>query len=394
MEQLALELWEEIIISAISKDATDISLSPMLYEFKIIFRIKGKNVEITRFPKKLYNFITASVKKISNMNNEPFPERCRTKIDLNSCENPLWINSFPTLLGEKVNINLQYSSNLRVCKEDLDCLGFNTEELKDVKNMLGKQTGLVFICGPIGSGKSSTVRSFIMYLLKSSKDPLDIHTLEFPVDYIIDGINQTEIDPSGKMDTYNALKSLRFQKPDVICMSSDIEEVRTIKAIVGMAIFGQMLILQYHASDISSALFEFNTIGIKPYLLSIAFGGAISQRLARTICNDCKKKTRIRPELFHRIQDYTSILQKTDYSYYGAGCDSCNGTGFGKRIAIYEVIPGTEKVIDIINHSHDSPEDIRKKLNDSGYTSLRENAIKKAIEGVISLEEAIRCSWL
>jgi type II secretory ATPase GspE/PulE/Tfp pilus assembly ATPase PilB-like protein len=276
----------------------------------------------------------------------------------------------------------------------LDCLGFNTEELKDIKNILNKKTGLVFICGPVGSGKSSTVLSFIMYLLKSSKETMNIHTLEFPVDYVIDGIHQTEIDPSEKMDIYNALKALRFQKPDVICMSSDIEDIRAIKTIVGMAVFGQMAILQYHSSDISSALSEFNTIGIKPYLLSVSFSGAISQRLARMICKECKKKIKIMPELFDKIRDYTSILQKTDYSYYGAGCNNCNGTGFGKNIAIYEIIPGTEQVIDIINHSHNSPEDMRKKFQEAGYHSLRENAIKKAIEGVISMEEALRCSWL
>ncbi len=394
IEQLVMELWEEIIISAISRDGSDIFLSPALREFKIIFRIKGKNVEIIRLSDKLYNFMTGSIRKIANMNNKTFPQRCMVDIELNSVRTSLWINSFPTLLGEKININLQHSSNLLVCKDDLDCLGLGKEELKDVKDILGNKSGLIFICGPIGSGKTSTVLSFIMYLLKSSKGNLDIHTLESPVSHVIDGIYQTEVAPSGKMDTYTALKSLRFQKPDVICISSDTEDLRVSKEIVGMAIFGQMLLLQCHSSDIASALFELNTTGIKPYHLSVSFGGAISQRLAKTICKDCKTKANIRPELFRKIQGYTSILKETDCFYYGAGCDSCNGTGFGKRIAIYEIIPRREKVIDIINHVYNSPEDIRKILSDSGYPSLKENAIKKAIEGVISLEEALMCSYL
>jgi len=391
-EKLALELWEHIIIKALNDEALEISLIPMLHEFKVIFRIKGKRFEIASFSQKIYEPINRMIKKIFNMNisNSTFPQRVMIEIELNVYKIPIWLTTFPTLCGDRILINLQSPSNLRVSKEDLNCLGFNSDEMEKVKSILDKKRGIIFICGPGGSGKTSTALASIHYLKKTSKSLLDIHTLEYPVGHLLDGICQTEIDPFGKMNTYMALESLYFfQKPDVICISG-INDFYTARLITDMAIGGQMIIVQLHTMDMASALLEVKEVGIDPYLLSITFSGAISQRLVKKICGGCKKKIDITSELYNKSKNYIDNIEEFNL-YYGAGCELCNGTGFSGRMAIYEIVPPSDFIIDMINNKLTDAEEVRKELRKSGYMSLRENAVKKALEGVITLEEALRC---
>jgi type IV pilus assembly protein PilB len=376
-----INLVNVALLTAVRDKASDIHIEPHKNGTRIRYRIDGVLRDLMKPPAGMHAAIVSRIKVIGKMDiaEKRLPQEGRVHILAEGREIDLRVSSMPTLLGEKLVVRILDKANLRVRLEDL---GFRTDPLASFRRMLTQPHGLVLVTGPTGSGKTTTLYS-ALDLIRSPE--LNIVTIEDPVEYQLDLINQTHVHDAVGLTFARALRSILRQDPDVI-MVGEIRDEETARVAVQAALTGHLVLATLHTNDAPGAVARLLDMHIEPYLLSSAINGVVAQRLARSICQGCA--TKYYPT-DRELRD-AGLADKTNKAFRkGAGCQQCHDSGFQGRFGIYEVMEVEGELRRMIHKAAPSHE-LRQEFRRQGGCTLREEGVLRALEGMSSLEEVLR----
>ena len=376
-----INLVNVALLTAVRDKASDIHIEPTKNGTRVRYRIDGVLRDLMKPPAGMHAAIVSRIKVIGKMDiaEKRLPQEGRVHIIAEGREIDLRVSSMPTLLGEKLVVRILDKANLRVRMEDL---GFRAEALATFQRMLQQPHGLVLVTGPTGSGKTTTLYS-AMDLIRSPE--LNMVTIEDPVEYQLDLINQTHVHEAVGLTFARALRSILRQDPDVI-MVGEIRDQETARVAVQAALTGHLVLATLHTNDAPGAVARLLDMGIEPYLLSSALNGAVAQRLARSICPSCA--TKYYPSE-HELRD-AGLSDKLNKAFRkGGGCQQCHDSGFLGRFGIYEVMEVTPDLRRMI-HKAAPTHELREKFREQGGRPLRDEGVQCALEGRSSLDEVLR----
>lgn len=376
-----VRLVNKIIASAVIQHASDIHLDPQEAEFKVRYRIDGTLRTEQALPKNMQNVITARIKIMGNLNitENRVPQDGRIKTDVDFRPVDIRLSTLPTVYGEKIVMRILDIGNTA---KDIQKIGFTKNNEQLFKEMIAKPNGIVLITGPTGSGKSSTLYTALANL---NNDEVNIITVEDPVEFQMEGINQIQVKEEIGLTFAAGLRSILRQDPDVI-MIGEIRDFDTAQIAVRASLTGHLVLSTLHTNSAVESISRLNDMGIEPFLMSTSLVGVVAQRLVRRVCRDCGEHiaaTNVEKELF------TSSGLTIHTIYRGKGCRSCNQSGYKGRVAIHEVLPIDRQIKEFIL-SEISPAKIQDYMKQEGYNSLLEDGLIKVTEGLTTVEEVLR----
>ncbi|MBI5014775.1 MAG: type IV-A pilus assembly ATPase PilB [Deltaproteobacteria bacterium] len=381
-----VKLVNLILTDAIRKGASDIHIEPYEKAFRVRYRIDGILYEEMKPPMKLKNAITSRLKIMANLDiaERRLPQDGRIKMKLSKDKDmDFRVSVLPTLFGEKIVLRLLDKSNLQL---DMTKLGFDERPLKDFKEAINKPYGMVLVTGPTGSGKTTTLYSALAEL---NKEDTNISTAEDPVEFNLAGINQVQMHEEIGLNFAASLRSFLRQDPDII-MVGEIRDFETAEIGIKAALTGHLVLSTLHTNDAPSTINRLLNMGVEPFLVASATNLILAQRLARRICPNCKEKASVPAQALLDIgmtQDEAGTFQY----YKGVGCANCADTGYRGRVAMYEVLPITDEIKELILNGASTME-IKAEAVRQGMKTLRMAGIAKIKEGVTTVEEVVRCS--
>ena len=368
------------ILSAVRDRASDIHIEPCKQSTRIRYRIDGSLRDLMKPPGGMHSAIVSRVKVIGKMDiaERRVPQEGRVRLVAEGRDIDLRVSSMPTLLGEKLVIRILDKENLHVRLEDL---GFRNEPYQAFHHMLRQPHGLLLVTGPTGSGKTTTLYSALS-LLRSPE--LNIVTVEDPVEYQLDLVNQVQVQQSVGMTFARVLRSMLRQDPDVI-MVGEIRDEETARVALQAALTGHLVLATLHTNDAPGAVARLLDMGIEPYLLSSALQGVVAQRLARTVCSSCATKYYPSEDA---LRDAGLADRPQEAFRKGTGCDHCHNSGFHGRAGVFEVLAVSGDLRRMV-HSGAATHELREGMTKSGGMTLRQEAVLVACEGRTTLEEAL-----
>ena len=369
------------LLSAIQDGASDIHIEPAGRATRIRYRMDGVLRELMSPPAGMHAAIVSRVKVIGKMDiaEKRLPQEGRVRLKAEGRDIDLRVSSMPTLLGEKLVIRILDKRNLRTRMEEL---GLTTLQLETLLDVLKRPHGLTLVTGPTGSGKTTTLYSALDLLRSPEKN---VMTVEDPVEYQLDFINQIQVGEAVGLSFPRALRSILRQDPDVI-MIGEIRDEATARTAVQAALTGHAVLATLHTNDAPGAVTRLVDMGVAPYLLSAALNGVVAQRLVRTVCPHCR--SRYRPDL-DALEDAGLDPAHEGEFRRGAGCEKCHNSGMLGRRGVYEVM-AVDAVIRRGIHRGASSQELSKRWADQGGRTLRDEGVELALQGVCNLEEALR----
>lgn len=377
-----VDIVNRIIIWASQHKASDIHFDPREDCMMIRMRMDGRLKDHSKVPKMYEKNLATRVKLISKMNitETRVPQDGAIKGVVDGRELDMRVSALPTNEGEKIVVRLlDYSQSL----DGIETLGFSPKNLKKIERLLDIPNGIILVTGATGSGKSTTTYSMLSAI---NTEDRNIITVEDPVEMNIEGINQVYVNAEIGLTFASALRSILRQDPDVILIG-EIRDSETAQIAVRAAITGHLVLSTIHTNSALSTIERLLDMDVERYLLSTALNGIISQKLARTLCPDCK---RIRPTTNYEKQIFEKMLgQDVKEVYEPVGCDKCN-RGFRGRIALHEVLFLTDKLRELINDENLDKEDLRKAVYDEDTTTLLQDALQKVVDGHTTFKEVYR----
>jgi type IV pilus assembly protein PilB len=383
-EAPVVKLVNLILTDAIKKMASDIHIEPYEKSFRVRYRVDGVLQEVMKPPMKLKNAIVSRIKIMSQLDiaERRLPQDGRIKLKLGrNKEMDYRVSVLPTLFGEKVVCRLLDKSNLQL---DMTKLGFEQNALTDFHEAIHKPWGIVLVTGPTGSGKTTTLYSALSDLNKISEN---ISTAEDPVEFNLVGINQVQMHDDIGLNFAAALRSFLRQDPDII-MVGEIRDYETAEIAIKAALTGHLVLSTLHTNDAPSTVNRLLNMGIEPFLVSSSSNLILAQRLARKNCPECKEQLEAPVKAF--IDAGMSPEEANNIQYFkGKGCTNCSGTGYRGRIALYEVMPFTETVKELVLNGANTS-DLKRSMIKEGTKTLRMSGLTKIAEGVTTLEEVLR----
>ncbi|MBU0476412.1 GspE/PulE family protein [Patescibacteria group bacterium] len=383
-----------ILKHAVEGKSSDIHIEPTQEKLRVRFRLDGVLHSSIFLPLKIHPAVVARIKILSNLKIDetrmPQDGRFSTKIDNKNID--FRVSTFPTTLGEKAALRvLDPGKGLKDFKE----LGLEGRNSEAVKRVIDRPHGLILATGPTGCGKSTTLYTILNFL---NKEEVNIVTLEDPVEYFIEGINQSQIKPDIGYDFATGLRHILRQDPDII-MVGEIRDKETAALAIHAALTGHIVLSTLHTNNALGVVPRLIDMGIEPYLITPALNMAMGQRLVRKLCEFCKKKVKPEKEIKDLILKEISSLPlsykknlraSSPLSIYRAGgCKKCNQKGLTGRIAIFEVLEMTDDLSQVILEEP-SESMIKKAADRQGMISMRQDGILKALEGITSIEEVLR----
>ena len=371
-----------ILGEAIRRGASDIHVEPYEKRFRVRMRIDGALQEIAEVPGEMKRAVVARLKIMSRMDiaEARIPQDGRIKLRTGGSEIDFRVNTLPTLFGEKVVMRMLSTGGLSL---DLQKLGFEAGQLEAFKKGIYSPTGMVLVTGPTGSGKTTTLYSALAELNKITDN---ISTAEDPVEYNLEGINQTQINKDIGLTFAAVLRSMLRQDPDIILVG-EIRDYETAEVSIQAALTGHLVLSTLHTNDAPSAITRLMNMGIEPFLVTSSVNTIVAQRLLRKICSKCKFEQPYPKEKLVDIgltKDEVNSLKL----YVGRGCPACGNTGYKGRVAVYEVFDFTSELKQMVLEGS-SVIEIRKKAVANGMKTLRSSALSRVIEGTTSLQEAL-----
>jgi type IV pilus assembly protein PilB len=379
-----VRLVNAVLTSAIKRRASDVHIEPFERMFRVRFRIDGVLEEIMRPPLKLKNAITSRVKVMAALDiaERRLPQDGRIKLKLGrGQEMDFRVSVLPTIFGEKIVLRLLDKSNLQL---DMTKLGFEESALKDFKDAIYKPYGMVLVTGPTGSGKTTTLYSGLSELNKIHSN---ISTAEDPVEFNLVGINQVQIHEDIGLNFASALRSFLRQDPDII-MVGEVRDFETAEIAIKAALTGHLVLSTLHTNDAPSTINRLLNMGVEPFLVASSVNLILAQRLARVICSNCRRPVELPPQALADIG-----VPREEISgftcFQGTGCPQCNGSGYRGRIALYEVMPMSEELRELVLNGA-SASDIKRSAVSLGMKTLRQAALAKLKEGATTVGEVVR----
>jgi type IV pilus assembly protein PilB len=382
-EAPVVRLINMILTDAIRRGASDIHLEPYEKVFRVRFRIDGVLHEIMTPPKRLEAALTSRVKIMATMDiaERRLPQDGRIKLRYHQREIDFRVSTLPTIFGEKTVMRILDKEALQL---DLGALGFDPWSLEQFSKAIHSPYGMILITGPTGSGKTTTLYSAIHTI--NSPD-INIMTAEDPVEYNLKGVNQVQVNDEIGRTFAACLRSFLRQDPDVILVG-ETRDLETAQIGIRAALTGHLVISTLHTNDCPSTPARLLDMGIPPFLVSSSLQLILAQRLGRKICKDCKEPYEANEEILVPYGHVSQGLGTVNF-YKGKGCQTCNFTGMKGRVAIYEVMPVTTELRDLMLRNATTAE-IRDTAVSQGMKTLRQNALQKVVDGVTTIEEVLR----
>ena len=376
-----INLVNYLMMQSIRQGASDVHIEPSRKYTYVRFRVDGQLREVLRPRKDIHPAIVSRIKVMGKMDiaEHRVPQDGRCQIAVEGKEVDLRISTLPTVLGEKVVLRILDRGRLTF---NLDELGIPRDLLTDVKRLLAKPYGLLLVTGPTGSGKTTTLYS-ALELIKSVHT--NIVTVEDPVEYQLELINQVLVDEDRGLDFATALRSILRQDPDII-MVGEIRDGKTANMAVQAALTGHLVLSTLHTNDSAGAIVRLLDMGLDPFKISAALVGVIAQRLVRTICSNCRESYYPSAELLDTLH-YEGDRRRTFAR--GAGCSECFDTGCKGRIGVYEVLNIDPVARELISEGA-SLDKLRLHHKSKGGTNLVDQGIRMCEREIVSLEEIAR----
>jgi len=382
-----IKLVNVILMSAISKGASDIHIEPYEKEYRVRYRIDGILYSVMNPPLKMKDAITSRVKIMAKLDiaEKRLPQDGRIKIRFSdngqAKDIDFRVSCLPTLFGEKIVMRLLDKAKLML---DMTKLGFEPESLQKLETQIQKPWGMVLVTGPTGSGKTNTLYSSI-----SKLNTLDtnIMTAEDPVEFNLLGVNQVQVRESIGLNFAAALRSFLRQDPNIILVG-EIRDFETAEIAVKAALTGHMVLSTLHTNDAPSTINRLMNMGIEPFLVASSLNLVCAQRLVRRICSNCKVEDHLPPPALEQI-GFLPDLAATVKPKKGTGCEKCNKTGYKGRVGLYEVMEITDELRELVLVGASALE-LRRKAIEEGMITLRGSGLRKIAEGVTTIEEVLR----
>jgi type IV pilus assembly protein PilB len=382
-EAPVVRLMNMILVDAIRRGASDIHLEPYEKVFRVRFRIDGVLHEIMGPPKRLEAALTSRVKIMASLDiaERRLPQDGRIKLRYHQREIDFRVSTLPTIFGEKTVMRILDKEALQL---DLSKLGFDAWSLEQFNRAIRSPFGMILITGPTGSGKTTTLYSAIHTI--NSPD-INIMTAEDPVEYNLKGVNQLQVNDEIGRTFAAALRSFLRQDPDVILVG-ETRDLETAQIGIRAALTGHLVLSTLHTNDCPSTVARLLDMGVPPFLVSSSLMLVLAQRLARKVCRECKEPYEAEEDSLgpygHAPQGLGRIVL-----YRGKGCQTCSFTGMKGRVAIYETMPVSQQIRDLILRNADTNE-IREVAQSQGMKTLRQNGLAKVVEGTTTVDEVLR----
>jgi type IV pilus assembly protein PilB len=385
-----------ILRNAVEGLASDIHIEPTKSKLRVRFRLMGVLHPSLFLPLKIHPAVIARIKILSNLKIDEIriPQDGRFSINVEGKSVDFRVSTFPTTLGEKVAIRVLDPSVGLGTFEDL---GFEGRNLEMLKQGIAKPYGLVLSTGPTGSGKSTTLYAILQLLDTEGRN---VVTLEDPVEYFIEGVNQSQVRPEIGYDFAIGLRHILRQDPNVI-MVGEIRDEETASLAINAALTGHIVLSTLHTNNAAGVIPRLIDMKIKPYLISPALQLAIAQRLVMKLCNSCKKEIEPKPEIrdmiLAEVESLPLNIRKTvkvskNLKIFAAqGCEKCNKMGFAGRIALFEILLMTDALSNVIL-KEPSEASILKEAKAQGMITMKQDGILKVLRGVTTIEEVLRVS--
>jgi type IV pilus assembly protein PilB len=379
-----VRLVNVVLLNAIRKGASDIHIEPYEKRLRVRYRVDGVLQEEMTPPLKLKNALSSRLKIMSQLDiaERRLPQDGRIKLKLGKDrEMDFRVSVLPTMWGEKIVLRLLDKSNLQL---DMTKLGFDQQPLDDFTWSVHQPWGMVLVTGPTGSGKTTTLYSALSEL---NKPGVNISTAEDPVEYNLMGINQVQMHEDIGLNFAAALRAFLRQDPDII-MVGEIRDFETAEIAVKAALTGHLVLSTLHTNDGPSTISRLLNMGVEPFLITASVNLVLAQRLARRICKDCKAPVDVDRSVLVSL-GMTKEQMEGARILQGAGCATCNGTGFKGRVALYEVMRFTENLRELVLQGASTAE-LKTAAIKGGMSSLRMSGISKVLEGVTTVDELLR----
>lgn len=375
-----------ILTGAVKSGASDIHIEPFEKSLRTRYRIDGVLHEISSPPKRMTSAIVSRIKIMANLDiaERRLPQDGRIKVKVIGKEIDLRVSILPTAFGEKVVMRILDASSLCL---DLTKLGFEPDVLPIYQKHIEIPYGIVLVTGPTGSGKSTTLYSSLSTLNYPDRN---IMTIEDPVEYVLEGINQVQAKPDIGLTFAAGLRSFLRQDPDII-MVGEIRDAETAEIAINAALTGHLVFSTLHTNDASGAVTRLTNMGIEPFLTASTVVMVIAQRLVRVICENCKEDYQV-PAQFIRDLGQKYEDDKPVLLYRGKGCDRCTNTGYRGRLACYEIMVIDDEIRDLVLERA-STHLVKQKSREHGMITLREAAFRKVISGITTVEEMMRVTF-
>lgn len=377
-----IKLVSMLLNEAVRIKASDIHIEPFEKKVRTRFRIDGMLKEMQSHPKKMHAAVVSRIKIISNLDiaERRKPQDGRSKTKVGEREIDMRVSILPVVHGEKVVIRVLDSSNLQL---DLGMLGFEQDVLHTFKKNVEVPYGMILVTGPTGSGKSVTLYSTLALLNNPTEN---ISTVEDPVEFVTQGINQVNVNVKAGLTFPGALRSFLRQDPDII-MVGEIRDGETALIAINAALTGHKVLSTLHTNDAAQVITRLGNMGVEPFLITSSLVMSTAQRLLRKICPKCKSPHEVQPEVLKNLGDKNVDGPVTIFR--GMGCSFCANTGYKGRIAIYEVLSMNDELRNAALARKPGTE-IKQIARNTGMRTLRESGLLKVRAGVTTIEEVLR----
>ncbi len=385
-EAPVVRLVNHVINQALEVKASDIHFEPFRDNLKIRFRIDGVLHDVETVSKKLQPAITSRLKLMAKMNiaEMRLPQDGRIKVKDGQREIDIRVSSLPTIFGESIVLRLLNRDEVKL---ELESLGIAPDILERFDRLIRRPYGMILVTGPTGSGKTTTLYSVMNRINSPDKK---IVTVEDPVEYQLEGINQLQVKSGIGLTFASALRTILRQDPDVILIG-EIRDRETAEIAVQSALTGHLVFSTLHTNDAASAITRLQEMGVESYLISSCLLAIMAQRLVRKICPHCREEYDLPSEF---VAEAASALGVSEdevprKTWRGAGCPSCANTGYSGRTGIYELIEISEAIASLILNGENSSA-ISSRAQKLGMRTLRQDGLARVLEGVTTLEEVMR----
>ncbi|HEU5079895.1 MAG TPA: GspE/PulE family protein [Opitutaceae bacterium] len=376
-----VQLIDEIIYFALRERATDIHVEPQENLARIRFRVDGRLREVITYSKKLHRAMISRLKILAALNiaEARFPQDGRFSLPIGSINANFRLSTIPSSHGEKAVVRILAMGGRRTMLT-LDKMMISQTILEPFKQLIQNPSGIIFVTGPTGSGKTTTLYAALHEI---NKPDVNVATIEDPVEIHMEGVTQTQVNSHIDLKFSTVLRSLLRQDPDII-MVGEIRDLETAKIATEAALTGHIVFATLHTNTAAQAVVRLLELGVEPYMVAPSVIGVLAQRLAARICENCKEGYQPSRELLSR---YFHDEAACDVTFYrGRGCPECRGTGYKGRIAFHELVPITEEIRTLITEGR-SAQEITRAATKVGYKTLRYDGLKKVLLGLTTIDE-------
>jgi general secretion pathway protein E len=379
-----IKFVNSLLFRAVKEKASDIHIEPFEKEFVVRYRVDGVLYDIIRQPKKAHAAISSRIKVMGSLDiaEKRLPQDGRIKIKLAGKDVDMRLSTVPTVHGERIVLRILEQSTTVL---GLEQLGFSERSRGLIESLIARKYGIILVTGPTGSGKSTTLSACLSKLNSPEKNIL---TVEDPVEYQIPGVNQVQVNTKIELTFARALRAFLRQNPDII-MVGEIRDKETAEIAINASLTGHLVLSTLHTNDSSGTATRLFDMGVEPFLVASSLLGVVAQRLMRKVCVKCREPHT--PTEYEMQELGLSSIPAGSTFYRAKGCPTCSNSGYQGRTVIHELMIIDDKIRSLIVRASDAGS-IKKAALEGGMITLREDGIRKVLQGVTTIDELMRAT--